>query len=377
MVELVLFFSLGFLCAGFIALLLAPVIQRRAERLTRRRIEATVPLTLNEIQADKDRMRAEFAMTIRRLEMSADSYREKATAQLIEINRKREELRALAVERAKQERTSSEVEAQVAELRGELQRREEELQGLSGKLAEAEGRLAEHEQELERLRHMHDETSLESSSRQIELVAREGEIEKLSGTIVELEARLAEAEQRIERAVAETQAAQEELTAEKQRSSALEEEIERLNAVVADQETKIERRAKRMARQRDKIAGADQTPDELKAQLADALAEKQRLEAELAQMSTAQSGEAAAGEGEAAPEDASEERRQNALLRERMLDLAAQVVSMTARLDGPDSPIDRILERTGESTAPENESGEKITSLADRVRALQGAEAGR
>ncbi|RWX60080.1 hypothetical protein EN780_32935, partial [Mesorhizobium sp. M4B.F.Ca.ET.089.01.1.1] len=70
MVQSILFFALGFLCAGFLALLIAPAIWRRAVALTRRRVEASMPLTLAEIQANKDQVRAEFAMSTRRLEMS-------------------------------------------------------------------------------------------------------------------------------------------------------------------------------------------------------------------------------------------------------------------------------------------------------------------
>ncbi|RUW48093.1 hypothetical protein EOA36_21490, partial [Mesorhizobium sp. M8A.F.Ca.ET.021.01.1.1] len=61
MVQSVLFFALGFLCAGFLALMVAPAVWRRAVALTRRRIEASIPLTQAEIQADKDRVRAEYA----------------------------------------------------------------------------------------------------------------------------------------------------------------------------------------------------------------------------------------------------------------------------------------------------------------------------
>ena len=37
---------------------------------TTRRMEAATPLSMAEIQADKDQLRAEFAMSARRLEMS-------------------------------------------------------------------------------------------------------------------------------------------------------------------------------------------------------------------------------------------------------------------------------------------------------------------
>ena len=99
MIQSILFFILGFLCAGFLALMVAPAIWRRAVALTRKRIEASVPLTLAEIQADKDRMRAEFAMATRRLEINVKNFREKAAAQIVEINRNREELKQLMAER--------------------------------------------------------------------------------------------------------------------------------------------------------------------------------------------------------------------------------------------------------------------------------------
>ena len=73
MIQPLLFFGFGFLCAVLLALLVAPAVWRRAVRLTEQRIQATVPLTMNEIQAEKDGLRAEFAMSSRRLEMKVKS----------------------------------------------------------------------------------------------------------------------------------------------------------------------------------------------------------------------------------------------------------------------------------------------------------------
>jgi hypothetical protein len=47
-----MYFTLGLLTAGVLALLVTPAIWRRATRLTRQRIEGSVPMTLAEIQAD-------------------------------------------------------------------------------------------------------------------------------------------------------------------------------------------------------------------------------------------------------------------------------------------------------------------------------------
>ena len=80
------------------------------------------------------------------------------------------------------------------------------------------------------------------------------------------------------------------------------------------------------------------------------------------------------------------ERMENAVLRERINDVAAEVARLTATLEGPDSPIDTILSadagraamvpaaRTnGNGTPPIAPSGaESKGTLADRIRALQG-----
>ena len=71
------------------------------------------------------------------------------------------------------------------------------------------------------------------------------------------------------------------------------------------------------------------------------------------------------------------ERRENATLRERINDLAAQVTAMTANLEGPGSPINDILARTppppkaGKSSGAGKDDIKQAGSLADRIRALQ------
>jgi hypothetical protein len=74
---------------------------------------------------------------------------------------------------------------------------------------------------------------------------------------------------------------------------------------------------------------------------------------------------------------------ENALLRERINDVAAEVARLTATLEGPTSPIEAILNsEAGHSTGAPNGSngaslsiapriGESKGTLADRIRALQ------
>ena len=56
----------------------------------------------------------------------------------------------------------------------------------------------------------------------------------------------------------------------------------------------------------------------------------------------------------------------DAILREKLNDLAAEVVAMAARLEGPDSRIHVLLDQE----KPSASSGD-IVSLAERIKALQ------
>lgn len=62
MIEPLLFFVLGLLVAALLWLLLLPAFWRRATRLARQALEQSLPLTPNEIAAERDRLRARFAV---------------------------------------------------------------------------------------------------------------------------------------------------------------------------------------------------------------------------------------------------------------------------------------------------------------------------
>ncbi len=87
MIEYALLIMLGFCVCGLIALLLAPTLWHRAVRLTTKRMEATLPMSLSDIEADKDLLRASYAITIRRLESGLNKARKKSANQLVEISK--------------------------------------------------------------------------------------------------------------------------------------------------------------------------------------------------------------------------------------------------------------------------------------------------
>ena len=249
MIQSILFFTLGFLCAGFLALMVAPAIWRRAVALTRKRIEASVPLSLAEIQADKDRMRAEFAMATRRLEMNIKALKEKAAAQLVEINRNREAAET-PCGRAKDKINRFPSWRPRTKRSGSAKSNCSACRNSSRKPSALEKRALE----LEKMGQLYDDASFSSSNRQIELVARENEVEKLASDIM-LRSQRKEADRRNQEIVAESKAARDALKAEKKRTGELDKKIERMLATLADREDKLDRREKELARLRERSKG--------------------------------------------------------------------------------------------------------------------------
>ena len=81
-------FALGFLIAGLLTLMFLPAIWRRALRLTQRRLEQRLPLSMAEVAAERDQLRAEFAIERRRIEQSNEALVETRAKDLAELTRR-------------------------------------------------------------------------------------------------------------------------------------------------------------------------------------------------------------------------------------------------------------------------------------------------
>ena len=140
MINALMFGALGFLLGCLLALMLAPPLWNRAVKLTTRKLEATMPMSLNDIQADKDQLRAEFAIELRKVEVALGKAKERATRELIEANKRRVEIAVLNTDLATAKSQLQENENANRVLQQTIKRR---LPDLDSRLKAAKKALAE------------------------------------------------------------------------------------------------------------------------------------------------------------------------------------------------------------------------------------------
>jgi chromosome segregation ATPase len=419
MIEPVMFFGIGFLVAALLCLLFVPLVHNRAVRLTMKRLEAATPVSIAEIRADKDQLRAEFAMSTRRLEMSVEKMKAKTTTQLAELGKKTDAINQLKRELGEKTATIFALEARDKTLRDQLRATEDEFQIKSSSLREAERHLADKEAELKKLLGELGERSLIADSQRTEIAAFRTQIEAMKVSVADHERAVAETEGRLARERAAAEATANELTAARgklgdlgTRTTDLERQLfvqtteaELLNRRVQDLENRLGDQGRALAerdyqieRMRGELEAARKIEADLRgelstsgnrssnaverfradiaqleAQLAAATEEKSKLQREIGTMKRDAESTWAA------------ERVENALLRERINDVAAEVARLTATLEGPGSPIETLLAvenvaagrgaigvATSEgATANGDTAPESKNTLADRIRALQ------
>src|SRR5262245_27077074 len=142
MIEPIMYFGLGFLIASLLGLIIIPLVHARAVRLTARRLESATPVSMLELQADKDQLRAEFAMSTRRLEMSVEQLKTKTTSQLADLGKKTDAINRLKIELGEKSATIFALEAREKTLKDQLHATEDELTVKAKNLRDTETALA-------------------------------------------------------------------------------------------------------------------------------------------------------------------------------------------------------------------------------------------
>jgi hypothetical protein len=153
MIQAILLIALGFLTAALIGVLIAPSLWSRAYRLSRKRLEQTLPVTLSEVEATQDQLRASYAVRMRRLETALAGAKQKAAMQLVDNSRLQMQIVALRDQIADldlklSERRNAanvleqtitkrfpELDREISTVKEQLQERSYEIQDLTNKLS--------------------------------------------------------------------------------------------------------------------------------------------------------------------------------------------------------------------------------------------------
>src|ERR1700758_3698173 len=185
MIEPIMYLAIGFLVSMLCGLMIVPLVHNRAVRLTTRRLEAATPLSMAEIQADKDQLRAEFAMSARRLEMNVEQLKNRTTSQLAELGKKTDAINRMKVELGEKNATIFALEAREKAMKDQLRATEEEFADKTEALRAAGLALTESQRELSKINSELSDRSVLADSRQVELVTVRAQIEEFKGRLTE------------------------------------------------------------------------------------------------------------------------------------------------------------------------------------------------
>ncbi|MCZ4273643.1 hypothetical protein [Maritalea porphyrae] len=185
-IELMMFYALGFLCAIILALLFLPSIWRRAVRLTKKRIAATTPVTLSEFRAEKDQLRAQNALKLRKLELQLEDLRKKRATQLRELTQLRQTQELAVHEHEGAQSIAAELVERNQELQDQVRNYEVELTNISQKLRYRERDLAAKIEELDQARaaaNIAASAVLQNFDDEEDIQAYEGDAKKLAKSL--------------------------------------------------------------------------------------------------------------------------------------------------------------------------------------------------
>jgi chromosome segregation ATPase len=421
MIEPIMYLAIGFLVSMLFGLMIVPLVHNRAVRLTTKRLEAATPLSMAEIQADKDQLRAEFAMSARRLEMSVDQLKNKTTSQLAELGKKSDAINRMKLELGEKTATIFSLETREKAVKEQLRATEEEFAAKTESLRQAEKALTDKQSELAKINHELSDRSIMAESRQVELVAVRAQIDEFKNRVSDAEKEFAATQARLtqekidsEKATAELGDARARVENLSQRVTDLDrqlivqvKEAEMLGNRVNDLEGRLATQGKMLAERdfennqlRQANETADRTVKELRVEIA-GLSESgkspaiEKLRSEKAaveeQLRIARDERTKLQRDINAIQQQAEsswatERMENALLRERINDIAAEVAKLAMQLEGPNSAIEAMLAaepavpakvakpangNVANGAAPSPAIPEGGGTLAERIRALQ------
>jgi hypothetical protein len=256
-IEFALLFGLGFLTAVFLVFLVAPAIHRRIVWFTEKRLRATMPLSPQEVRAQKDMARALYAAENAKTEQSLAREREKSIALQLRQGELAKEAGRLASEGEELRSQIDDMNVEAGDLRSRLRREESYISQVKASLRISEQAHSEKESDLDTLRKRLHKSATDADNLRIDLAARETEAESLRFRFNSLRDERDTLRHDLNLMTTRAKGAEQHLAEEESKVMRLENKLGREIAGNADKETILERRLQDVTRLKEKLKAAN------------------------------------------------------------------------------------------------------------------------
>lgn len=371
MIQFALLFALGFLTAIIIGLLLMPAIHRRIVRFAEDRLKATMPLSPQEVRAQKDAARATYAAENARTLQDLKRERDKGVSLMLTHEKSLQEARRLSGENADLHAQLADMNVEAADMRSAIRQFEQRLERMKAALDSTERDNAGKSSDIRERDIQLTHQGAEIDNLRIDLAARETEIENLKSRIATLRDEREALRGDLKTETTHAKEMELRLSRDETRLHRLEDKLAREVATSTDRESALERRAGEIERLKAKVKDTNQEMrDAAKALRAAGIAFPLRKERKQAAERSAAPDANVTADDLRNRATALSERLTNSksaahdeALREEVAAIATGMVALTVATEGAASPIPALLagDKTEEGTA-------KRRSLAKRVK---------
>lgn len=375
MIEYTLIFAMGFMAAALLVMLVAPAVHQRVVRYTENRLKATMPLSPQEIRAQKDMVRALYAAENAKTQHDLSREREKTIGLTLKNETLSGEAARLVTETKELKVQIEDMSTEAADLRSRLRRGDVEMSTMRETLKRVEIAAAAKDVELEGRAHRIARLISDIDTMRIEAMSRDTEIDTLKTRIQGMRDEREDLRRENKLLGKRAKDAELRLAQEEHKVLRLEDVLARDAAERADASSLVERRTRELRDLRAKLKTANAQLREAQRALREAgiaipdakdtpMPEDEIANSNLATDTTAleydiRRSQTALTErllkAKASTEDDA--------LREELGDIAAKMIVLTAAREGEQSVITDFV-------SPQSKNGEKPKSLVDRVLAM-------
>lgn len=373
MIEFAILFGLGFLSAALVAALIAPAIHRRIVAYTEKRLRATMPISPQEVRAQKDMARALYAAENARTRQELENERAKSVQISVRSNSLADDASKILTENRELRQHLDEMSVETGDLRSSLRKQEDAAEKLKAKLRHTEETNQLKVAELADLTKRASRITSELDELRINLSARELEVEQARQRNDSWRKEKDTITRDLNSSTDKSRDMANQITRDSRKIHRLEEQLAQEAARNADNENLIERRNQEIARLKERLATSGPQSGEMLIRLpnpavasksaASPIAEVPVVAAKPPIIDIAGSPATSAAAVDKADLDSEMEeiRNQGTALTERLINIkntnndeairqeiatiAARMIALTARREGDSSPIPDILAR--------------------------------